>query len=265
MGMDAEQRGHGSAAPPPAILRGAHILRIIADRNGAPLTATAAAKALAIPRSSAVNICVALEEVGFVRSGPLGYSLGPALGELGQAYVNTFAPVRHFTEFCQTRRPPSFTVQLGTLDVSDVVYLARHDGTDLVTIASRVGGRLPANCTGLGKAMLGSLDDAQLERVFEGWDGPLVALTPRSIRDFAELRNEVRKVAELGYAIDDEETTPGVVCVAVPLARRQDLSSVYAVSGSILKADATEARISSAVRELEELARATSGRGDELE
>lgn len=255
----SEVLARGSAAPPPAILRGAEILRIVAEKNGTPVKATAMAKELRIPRSSVVNICSALKEVGFLRVSEAGYTLGPRLGELGQAFFSTFAPVRNFAEHCQSVDPMPVTVQLGTLDDFDVVYLARHDGRDLISIASRVGGRLPANCTALGKAMLGSLAGPQLDLLLDTQPAQLASLTPNSISDLAALRAALGTVAENGYALDDEETTPGIVCVAVPLLPRQDIHHAYAVSASILRINATPERIESAVRLLTNLAQAVSG------
>lgn len=251
----------GSAAPPPAILRAGNILSIVAAAGGSPIRATVLAKALGIPRSSAVNICSALLEIGLLNQGDHGYTLGHRLGELGQAYFETFSPVKAFTDYCQGLRPSlSMTVQLGTLDDFDVVYLAKHEGDQPLSIASRVGGRLPANCTALGKAMLSSLDAGQLDRVLESQSDPLPALTSRSHSTERELRLAVEESRVRGFAIDDEETTPGIMCIAVPLISPSDPMRPYAVSGSLLKTAATEANVSRAVAQLTALARASSGR-----
>lgn len=251
----------GSAAPPPAILRAGTILSIVAAANGTPIKATALAKALGIPRSSAVNICSALLEIGLLSQGDHGYALGHRLGELGQAYFEAFSPVKAFTDYCQGLRPPlTMTVQLGTLDDLDVVYLAKHEGDQPLSIASRVGGRLPANCTALGKAMLSSLKESQLDGVLESWSDPLPALTAKSHSTVGELRLAIEESKVRGYAVDDEETTPGIVCLAVPLTSSNDASRPYAVSGSLLKSAATEANIARAVGQLVALAKALSGR-----
>lgn len=250
-----------SAAPPPAILRAGAILDIIANAHGVELTATAIAKLMTIPRSSAVNICDALLTIGFLNRGEHGYVLGPRLGDLGQTYFDSFAPAKSFTTYCQSLRPPlSMTVQLGTLDDFEVVYLAKHDGDQPLSIASRVGGRLPANCTALGKAMLGSLADELLDSILAAQAEPFPSLTEKSLSSSGELRSEIQVSASRGWAIDDEETTPGIVCVAVPLSSAQDQLRPYAVSGSLLKTAATEDRIAEAVNQLRSLAAFVSGR-----
>ncbi|WP_193603422.1 IclR family transcriptional regulator [Agrobacterium sp. MS2] len=248
-----------SAAPPPAILRGGQILRLLQSRNGNPMKATDIAKEIDVPRSSAVNICVALEQIGFLRSTPIGYQLGSALGELGQAFFRTFTPVRNFSEHCQRLGPLPMTVQLGMLENFNVVYLARQDGTNLISIASRVGGRLPANCTALGKAMLSTLNKEQLAQLLATQSEPFTQLTDRSVSTSDALLSILDDVRQTGFAIDDEETTRGILCVAVPLSRNQDISSAYSVSASILKSEATEPVVKNTISILNSLAKASSG------
>lgn len=254
-------REWGSAAPPPAILRAGRILQIVASANGAPVKATVLTKELAIPRSSTVNICAALLEIGLLNQGDHGYTLGARLGDLGQSYFESFSPVRNFTEYCQSLTPSlSMTVQLGTLDDFDVVYLAKHVGAQPLSIESRVGGRLPANCTALGKAMLASLEGPQFDRLLSHRVEPFASFTEKSLVTLTALEEDVALCAARGWAIDDEETTPGIVCIAVPLSSAVDPARRYAVSGTLLKSSATPEQIEVAIGQLEALARAAAGR-----
>lgn len=249
-----------STSPPPAILRGGQLMRLVAAASGAPVRATVLARELGIPRSSTVNIAAALCAIGFLRSEERGYTLGAALGELGQAYLESFSPTRLFAQYCQgLREPLPMTVQLATLDGFDVVYLARHDGHQVLTIASRVGGRLPVNCTALGKAMLAALPNADRSRLLAAQGSPLPRLTARSLSDVAAFEQELQITASRGYAVDDEETTPGIVCVAVALNMEHSRDS-FAVSGSLLKSAATPERVRGAVAHLTAIAHASAGR-----
>ncbi|MBU1336061.1 MAG: IclR family transcriptional regulator [Alphaproteobacteria bacterium] len=242
-----------SASPPPAILRAGSILKIIAARGG-PVSATELAKMIGVPRSSTVNICVALGEIGLLRETERGFALGYSLGELGQAFFSTSTPVTNFTEFCQRTGPLPLTVQLGTLDEKDVVYLARQDGQEMISIASRTGGRLPANCTALGKAMMSALDPKHMVRMLEAWEEPFVSRTPKSIKTRTQLVEDVDRSRARGFAIDDEETTEGILCVAVPLPSLGGASELYAVSASMPKFSAKPQRIESTANFLKKMA-----------
>lgn len=245
-----------SASPAPAVLRAGAILRLLAEADGAPLSIAQLASSVGVPRSSTMNICAALVELEFVSLTRNGYVLGHGLAELAQDFMDSYSPVKRFAEACRALDPPiDATTQLATIDGGEVVYLARHDGAQMIRIASRVGGRLPANCTGLGKAMLASLSTVELEKALEVFPDPLPAMTPTSIRDMSVLRTEIDMVRERGFALDSEETTPGIVCIAVPLRSNQRLPDAFAVSASLLKADASEQKLESTATILRTLAR----------
>lgn len=259
--MDVTLHRPSSAAPAPAVLRAGAILHLLAAADGEPVPIARLAAAIGAPRSSTMNICAALAELKFVAATRGGFTLGRGLAELAHAYLDTFAPVQRFHEACREVGPAlEATAQLATLDGSEVVYLARHDGPQLIRIASRVGGRLPANCTGLGKAMLGSLAPADLDTVLGLFPSPLPTLTEHSIGDLAALRAQIDRVRQDGYALDAEETTPGIVCVAVPLSPRQEIDAAYAISASILRVNASEDTIAGIVDTLRDIAAHTGAR-----
>lgn len=248
-----------SASASPAVTRAAVILEILAKSRGLPISIGQIAASAKIPRSSAANICAALSGSGMVIETDRGFMLGPRLFEFGQAYVSTLDPLRSFTEACQNL-PPSVsdkTIQLATLDGLDVMYLGRHDGNQRIQIASSVGLRLPANCTALGKAMLADLPrDESAERLHAA--EPLPSLTRYSKTTAAELELELEQIRHTRYAIDDQETTEGILCVGVAVPDIPQGSGRFGVSITTLKSLATRARIEQLVKTATDLARAVS-------
>lgn len=106
------------------------------------------------------------------------------------------------------------TVHLGVLDGPEVVYIERITGHRGSIAPTRIGGRMPAFCTGLGKAMLAHAPPEVLEQVL---DSPLAPLTPYTITVPEVLREELRRIADSGVAFDREEARLGLACVAVPV------------------------------------------------
>src|SRR5262249_61106386 len=98
------------------------------------------------------------------------------------------------------------TVHLGTLDGVEVVYLAKVDSIHAVRMVSAVGRRLPAHCTGVGKALLSGLPADELARRYGGEDAALPAMTPHSVTTLAALRGPLAAVRRRGHAIDDCES-----------------------------------------------------------
>jgi len=107
------------------------------------------------------------------------------------------------------------TVHLAVLDKGQVLYLDKKTGPQAVGIISKVGQRLPAHCTGLGKVLLAYSAEEQLSKVIK--EIGLSRFTPNTITDENVLRKELGKVKELGYAEDNEEIEAGLCCIAAPV------------------------------------------------
>ncbi|WP_081737019.1 IclR family transcriptional regulator [Arthrobacter sp. MA-N2] len=244
-----------SAVPSPAVLRAEAILKVLAESQGTAVSVGRLAAQAQVPRSSAVNICAALRQSGIVIETDDGFFLGPRLLELGQAYLSSLDPLRRFTDlFRGVDASIAETVQLATLDGTEVVYLAKHDGNTAIRIASKVGLRLPANCTGLGKAMLATLKpDDRMSRLQAA--SPLPARTRHSKVAIPELLEELEEIADRGYAIDDEETTEGILCVAAAVPEIPADVGIYGISVTILKSLATDARINELVASVKGIAK----------
>jgi DNA-binding IclR family transcriptional regulator len=238
----------------PAVTRAAAILDHLAHRDGSPAGPSELARELRLPKSSIANVLTALAEAGLVRRIGTGFALGRKLAELGGEYLATVDQVQEFYEAC--RRLPAAaeeTVQLAVLDGLQMIYLARHDGTQPVRLTSGIGRRLPASCTATGKAALASLDRRELERRLDGV-ATLPRLTPNSHSTVGSLLADLDEVRRRGYAMDEEETVEGVVCYAVPVPDRRSGEGPYAASITLLKARATSDRVPALVADLRWLA-----------
>jgi DNA-binding IclR family transcriptional regulator len=114
------------------------------------------------------------------------------------------------------------TVNLATLDTrsgtggSEVLYLVSETGSNMLTLRSHVGLRLPVHATALGKCLLAQLDDRDARRV--AGSEPYPALTPRTITSWDKLRAQLERVRRDGVAHSREEYEVGLHSIAVPLA-----------------------------------------------
>jgi DNA-binding IclR family transcriptional regulator len=222
--------GTSESTPVPAVARAAAILGVLAEAGGRPVTVSDLARQLGLPKSSTANLCLALEAERLVGRVDGGYQLGRRLVELGGAYLSTIDQVQEFYAAC--RRQPNIsrqTARVAVLDGLDVLYLARYDGTQPIRLTANIGDRFPAHCTATGKALMAALDPRALDERLRGRHR-LVGLTEKSITDPAALRIELEGVRERGYAVDDEETTPGVTCLAVAVPGFRTDSDPFAIS-----------------------------------
>lgn len=107
------------------------------------------------------------------------------------------------------------TVHLAHLDGVEVVYLDKVETHRSLPLISRIGGRQPSYCTGLGKALLAFLPPERLAEMTPKIE--FIPFTAATIDGPARLAAELMIVRARGYAIDDEEHEVGVSCVAFPI------------------------------------------------
>lgn len=119
------------------------------------------------------------------------------------------------------------TVQLGILDDAEVVFLNKLHGWHRVPSPSRIGGRAPAHCTSLGKALL-AFDAESTERVCQRGLDPW---TPRSITDPNTLWTELATVRRTRVAMDDREYLPMVGSLAAPVLVGTEAVAALSVTG----------------------------------
>jgi DNA-binding IclR family transcriptional regulator len=194
--------------------RAVAILNLLAEtRQGIGLGEIASA--MEVPKSTAHRILMNLESGRMVDRDPLTgrYRLGLRLFELGSLAVARFN-IRdravHYLEMVV--RETDETAHLCVLEDGEVLYLHKIESSRTVRLTSRIGLRNPAHCTGVGKAMLAWLDDSEVEEIVQRRG--LSRFTSKTITTLAELRVELAKVRELGFAVDDEEHEVDVRCVA---------------------------------------------------
>ncbi|MFF3501049.1 IclR family transcriptional regulator C-terminal domain-containing protein [Streptomyces sp. NPDC003247] len=105
------------------------------------------------------------------------------------------------------------TVHLATLHSTDIVYVNKLQGHRGTRSPSRIGARLPAYCTAVGKALL-AFDHSAAEAAIAGG---LMPRTENTCTDPDQLRAELQRIRQEGIAYDRQEAVPGLTCVAVPV------------------------------------------------
>jgi DNA-binding IclR family transcriptional regulator len=147
------------------------------------------------------------------------------LFELGSAYIASTDLVSDGWEIVRaTARACNETVHLAVLDGTDVLYVAKEESTNAIRMVSAVGKRFPAYATGVGKILLANFSGTDLQRHLPTTN-PLPTITANTITDVTLLRRSIDEARARGFAIDIEESTVGLCCVAAP---------VYDASGQIV-------------------------------
>ncbi|MBB3747652.1 DNA-binding IclR family transcriptional regulator [Mycolicibacterium sp. BK634] len=212
-------------------VRTVELLEYLAARHDDPARLREISDALGMPRSSAHALLRTLVAQGWVRSDPTGtlYAIGIRALLVGTSYLDSDPYLPLITPFLDDlRQDLDETFHLGRLDGTDVVYLATRESKQYTRTASRVGRRLPAYATALGKSLLAERFGVDRDQHVPAGLKPL---TTKTIVDRAALDADLDTVRVRGYATDDEENTLGVRCFAVVL--RYGTPPQDAISASI--------------------------------
>lgn len=181
---------------------------------------TELAKTLRLSKSTLHGVLSTLEARGYLKKDSAGkYSLGLKVFELGNvAGERMDLPRLAGPALERLVSEHQETVHLTVLDRGEVVYIDKRESELSMRIVSQVGRRLPAHCTGVGKVLLAHVSDEELDRIIA--EKGLPAMTQFTITDLEAFKRHLADVRTRGYAIDDQEITEGLRCVAAPIRDR---------------------------------------------
>jgi IclR family transcriptional regulator, KDG regulon repressor len=147
------------------------------------------------------------------------YSLGLRLVRLAHAAWSHSALAQVARPFLDAlSREAGETVHLAQLDHGQVLYLDKRNSKDPIEMFSQAGKVGPAYCTGVGKAMLAYLGEAELAPLLP--QQSFHRFTPNTLTSAAALVAELARIRAEGLARDAEEHEPGIICIAAPILTR---------------------------------------------
>ena len=194
-------------------------------------------QAVTLPLATVHRLLGTLIQRGYVKQNQHNrkYSLGFRALQMGHDMRQRFSlrlEARPYLQRLVQRIGES--ANLAVLDDGEVVYIDQAQSSRILRMFTQVGNRLPAHSTGSGKAMLAYLPLDVVDGILRRYG--LTGRTPHTITDPERLRSELRRVREIGYAVDDEEHEEGVRCLAVPVrdASGQVVASL-SVSGPVTR------------------------------
>jgi DNA-binding IclR family transcriptional regulator len=205
---------------------------LLASQKG--LTVSEIARSLGLARSSAFYIIHTIEECGYIyHSSPRGrYTFTAKLLDLANRSLACMSVCRLAAPLLgQLMQKTGLTVHLGVLSQNEVVLIHKAAPCDGQQMATWVGKRMPIHCTGLGKALMAFLPSAQIDfRIKQG----LLRYNENTIVSARKLKEELLKMRERGFALDDEEETVGLRCIGAPLfdANNQAVAAI-SVAGTL--------------------------------
>ena len=205
-----------------------------------PLTVSDLARQLKLPKSSVHGVCATLTWLGLLARRPGNtFAIGPHVMRWANAFLAQTDLTAEFSALWDTQSVlTDETITLSVMEGQEVVYIACRNSPAPLGVTFRIGMRLPAAFTATGKAILSTMPDHQVKKLFQGsWPEPM---TKYGVRNIEDLLVELVECRCRGYSIDNGQIHEGMYCFGAPVRDSSNLV-VSGVAVSLLAARVDEA------------------------
>ena len=200
-----------------SVSRALDIITILSLKKGG-LGVTEIANQIDINKSSVYRILSTLVQYGYVeQDGESGrYKLGYKFLEISSKLLESIDLRNEARPFLQQlENQTNEVIHLVVFDQSEVVYIEKLEGNEILRMHSKVGKRAPMHCTSVGKAILAHLPLDVVSSIIDRKGLPVH--TDYTIINKDDLFKELEDIRERGYALDLQENEYGITCIAVPI------------------------------------------------
>jgi IclR family pca regulon transcriptional regulator len=176
---------------------------------------------LGMSRSTTHRYVITLVALGYLEQGASRkYRLGLRVTDLGMSALNSTGLREHARPYLEElRQQTSYTTSISVLDGTEILCVDRarsfRRGLTQAERELEPGSRLPAHATSIGKLMMAFLPENEQREVLAALKPTKVG--PNTITTKRTLRDELEQVREAGFAVNDEELAPELLCVAAPV------------------------------------------------
>ncbi len=199
-----------------SLKKGIEALLFLAKRKSVGVTELA--DALGINKSTAFRILDTFLEANMVEKNKetLKYKLGPAILQLSEQYYKNFNIIAAAKPLMdQLARDIRESVHLCACANNSAVIIEQVMSDSRLVVNAKIGNNEPLHCSSVGKCLLAFASEADRERMMDSITFDVY--TDRTIRCREELYTELKRVKEMGYAVDDGELNSDIKCIAVPV------------------------------------------------
>lgn len=198
---------------------------------------TELADELGLHKSTVHRFLVNLEAAGLVERSPRTgrFRLGLRILELGGLVMQRLSLWDEALPFLESLvRDTGETGHLAVLDGGEAIYIEKVETNRALRIPSAVGRGYPAHATNLGKVLLAHCSGEEVAEIV-GARG-LDRYTPQTITDIDSLHEELGRIRDQGYAVDDEEYDEGLRCIGAPIVdHRGEVVAAMGVGGPVTR------------------------------
>jgi DNA-binding IclR family transcriptional regulator len=216
--LDVSKKSKKGTQPLTSLGKGLNLLLSLRDSSRS-LSLTELSRKVGLNKVSASRILLTLEQHRFVERNVVDkkYQIGSNAFYVGSGFIVGGKRNKILEVMGRLVHELKHTITLGVLDGASVLFIERVDGLERVKVTVDIGSRVPAHSSAAGKALLAGLSDAEVTSRLKSLE--VKVLKPASVKNVLA---SLTKVRERGFAVNNEESTKGLIAVAVPIVGAVD-------------------------------------------
>lgn len=218
-----------------SIVRAFLIIEALAENNGKAKSLKELSQLTDLPKGTIHRIITTLVNLGYVdKDSDSQYSLGLKITSLSAVILNHLEITKVAQEgLNELAQETNLTSHLGTIDNDSLLYLSKANSNLSIQTTSYIGQRSYLHSTSLGKALCAYLPEERVVNSLLSKGMP--KFTENTIQAVNEYLQEINKVRDCGYAVDNEENEKYVRCIAAPIFdHNNEVIASISISGSVI-------------------------------
>jgi DNA-binding IclR family transcriptional regulator len=211
--------------------RALNILEVV-SHSKEPLGVTELSNKMDLNKSTVYRMLNTLQYKGYIAQDTENdkYTTGLKLFELGSLAINELdlrkTSVSYLEELMELTGE---TVHLGILDDGEVIYIEKVESSETIRMHSKIGKRVYAHNTSLGKVLLAYSDKEVINNFLN--EKKLAKTTENTIIKQDKFKEHLHQVKKQGYAVDKEESEKGINCIAGPIFdHKGEITAAFSIS-----------------------------------
>lgn len=198
-----------------AFTRGLAVIRAFGPQHDR-LTVSDVSSRTGIERATVRRLLLTLVEEGYAETDGKWYKLAPRVLDLGFSYLGGQSWWSVLTQaLASLSRKVNESCSAGMLVEDEVVYIAREAVQNRISVDIRVGTRVPAHRSSMGRLLMSSWSDKRMGEYFRRVK--VERRTAKTLVDPKEIKKAIAVAAEQGHCIIEDEFEVGLTAVAVPV------------------------------------------------
>ncbi|MEP2530892.1 HTH-type transcriptional regulator BhcR [Shimia sp.] len=196
-----------------ALDRALDVLEVLADQGGLTLSEVAASLKQSPATIYRVLTTLQLRGMADTDPGDQTWHVGPGAFRIGSAFLRRSSVVERARPVMRMlMEETGETANLGIEKNGQVLFLSQVETHETIRAFFPPGTLSPMHASGIGKALLASMDDTRLFG-----EDDLESFTPKTLTSQSQLRADLALTRDRGFSFDDEERAEGMRCIAAPI------------------------------------------------